>query len=124
MAHTMLRRAFGLMSRFARLAHGCVAALVSILAACSSSKSSDGNATEADEFNDGLSPELIAAAKANLTRVSREIDGNHMANYGMQGDLASQFVRAARTEYAANTPLLKRRIETLASMVFFSAPEI
>src|SRR5690349_17210002 len=109
------------MRRLARLA---ALGLIPFVAACSSSESSDGNATEADEFNDGLSPELIAAAKANLARVSREIDGNHMANYGMQGDLASQFVRAARTEYAANTPLLKRRIETLASMVFFSAPEI
>jgi hypothetical protein len=117
MAHTVLEE-----PRRMRLSSRVVFALAALVAACGSSENQAS--TSADEFNDGLSPELITAAKANLTRVAREIDGNHMATYGMDGDLASQFVRAARTEYAANLPLLKRRIETLASMVFFSAPDV
>jgi hypothetical protein len=99
-----------------------LAPVVALVAACSGAPASPGESEE--EFNDGLSPALVAAAKANLKRVEREIDRNHMANYGMRGDLASQFVRAVRTEYAANLPLLRRRMETLASMIFFSAPEV
>jgi len=91
------------------------------LFACSGS---DGVSTDNSEFQDGLTPELIAAARANLIRVTKEIDRNHMANYGLDGELADQFITAVRTEYAAKPELLKSRMQTLASMVFFSAPEV
>jgi len=71
-----------------------------------------------------LSPALVAAARANLARVTKEIDYHHMQNYGLEGELADQFVQAVKTEYGATPALLKRRMQTLASMVFFSAPEV
>ena len=73
---------------------------------------------------EGVSQQLVDAARANLERVSREIDNGHLANYGLGGSTAQQFVDAVIIEYRAHPVLLKRRLETLASMVFFSAPEV
>jgi len=72
----------------------------------------------------GISQQLVDAARANLERVSREIDTGHLGNYGLGGSTAQQFVDAVIIEYRAHPELLKRRLETLASMVFFSAPEV
>jgi hypothetical protein len=42
----------------------------------------------------------------------------------LHGTLADQFIAAVKPEYAANPELLNARMKTLASMVFFSAPEV
>ena len=72
----------------------------------------------------GVSQQLVDAAQANLERVSREIDVQHLNNYGLSGSTADQFVQAVILEYREHPDLLKRRLETLASMVMFSAPEV
>jgi hypothetical protein len=80
----------------------------------------DASTSEADQTTEATE----AAAKANLMRVEAEIDKNHMANYGLSGSLAEQFIAAVKAEYAAQPELLKARMQTLASMVFFSAPQV
>jgi hypothetical protein len=80
----------------------------------------DASTSEADQTTEATE----AAAKANLMRVEAEIDKNHMANYGLTGALADQFIAAVKAEYAAQPELLKARMQTLASMVFFSAPQV
>ena len=64
------------------------------------------------------------AARANLQRVSAEIDANHLANYALTGAVADQFVSALELEYGNEPDQLQRRLQVLASMVFFSAPEV
>ncbi|MBI2894871.1 MAG: hypothetical protein HYY06_15050 [Deltaproteobacteria bacterium] len=90
--------------------------------------SGGGGGGKADGFDgelpEGISRELVDAATANLARVSAEIDDHHLANYRLTGDIAQQFVTAVIIEYYAEPDLLERRLETLASMVFFSAPEV
>ena len=71
-----------------------------------------------------VSPELEAAARANLARVAKEIDVDHLDNYRLSGEVADQFVQAVKLEYGATPALLVSRMKTLASMVFFSAPEV
>ena len=44
----------------------------------------------------GVSPELIAAARANLDRIAKEIDFNHLSAYGLSGSLTDQFMAALR----------------------------
>jgi hypothetical protein len=86
---------------------------------CSARDDSAGS-SESNETADATE----AAAKANLMRVEAEIDKNHMANYGLSGTLAEQFITAVKAEYAGQPELLKARMQTLASMVFFSAPQV
>ncbi len=80
-----------------------------------------------------LDPKLEAAALANLKRIAREIDAQHLANYGAlpaasspgyPDAVAKAFLNAVKLEYQATPALLEKRVRTLASMVFFSAPEV
>lgn len=90
---------------------------------------SEGSSADV-ELPPGISPELVAAAKAKATLVAREIDRGHVSGYDLPGDshddatFASQLVDAVIIEYAAEPELLKRRLESLASMVLFSAPQV
>jgi hypothetical protein len=72
-----------------------------------------------------VSPALLAAAKANLARVAKEIDGDHLASYGMSGALEDQFLRALSAEYEHQHPdQYAARVSALASMAFFALPEV
>jgi hypothetical protein len=72
-----------------------------------------------------VSPELLAAAKANLDRITREIDYTHLRNYGLAGTNTDQFLEALRLEYADQHPdQYAARVRALASMVFFELPDV
>ena len=72
-----------------------------------------------------VSPELVAAARANLDRVAREIDGTHLQNYGFQGSLTDQFMSALSAEYERQHPdQFVARVKALGSMIFFAMPEV
>jgi hypothetical protein len=72
-----------------------------------------------------VSPELLAAARANLDRISREIDYTHLRNYGLSGSNTDQFLEALRVEYATQEPALyAARVRALASMAFFALPDV
>ena len=78
---------------------------------------------------EGISPELVAAAKEKVQLVAREIDKHHVRNYDLgeapdDATLASQFVDAVVLEYSAEPELLASRLQSLASMVLFSAPQV
>ena len=109
-----------------RSARFAIPALLSLAAAtgqiaCSGSESAD----DSDEGALGeVSDEVVAAARANLARIAKEIDRDHLGNYKLQGELPDQFVDAVKLEYGATPDLLQSRMKTLASMVFFSAPEV
>ena len=73
----------------------------------------------------GVSPELIAAARANLDRVAKEIDFNHLSAYGLSGSLTDQFMVALSGEYERQHPdMYAARVRALASMVFFALPDV
>src|SRR6185503_13153149 len=72
-----------------------------------------------------------AAALANLARVAREIDEDHLGRYAepaevppSPGEVAKRFLDALGLEYARHEDLLARRLQVLASMAFVSAPEV
>lgn len=67
---------------------------------------------------------LTRAAFENLARIDAEIDRHHLSNYRLEGERAEQFLGALHLEYHDHPELLERRLEALASMVFFSAPEV
>ncbi len=68
---------------------------------------------------------LLAAARANLVRIDREIDGSHLDNYGLDGAYADQFLAALDLEYKAQQPAqYEARLRALASMVFFALPDV
>ena len=72
-----------------------------------------------------VSPELVAAARANLDRVAREIDATHLQNYGFQGSLTDQFMSALAAEYETQHPdQFVARVKALGSMIFFAMPEV
>ena len=71
-----------------------------------------------------VSPALVARATENLARVSAEVDRTHLANYGLSGETAEQFIEALQIEYADEPDQLVARIQSLASMIFFAAPDI
>ena len=72
-----------------------------------------------------VSPELLAAARANLDRISREIDYTHLRNYGLSGSNTDQFLEALKVEYAGQEPALyAARVRALASMAFFALPDV
>lgn len=73
----------------------------------------------------GVSPELLAAARANLDRITREIDKTHLDNYGLTGSLTDQFMTALATEYERQHPdQYIARVKALASMIFFALPDV
>jgi hypothetical protein len=72
-----------------------------------------------------VSPELLAAARANLDRITREIDYTHLRNYGLPGSNTDQFLEALRQEYETQHPdQYAARVRALASMVFFALPDV
>ena len=95
--------------------------LASSLAACRAASADSDMATS---NLGGVDPALEAAARANLDRIAKEIDQSHLANYALPGTGADPFVKALKLEYANEPDQLERRFKVLASMVFFSAPEV
>ena len=72
-----------------------------------------------------ISPELVAAARANLDRVVRELDATHLANYGFSGSLTDQFMQALAAEYEQQHPdQFVARMRALGSMIFFAMPDV
>ncbi len=73
----------------------------------------------------GVTPELLAAARANLDRISKEIDYTHLHNYGLSGSLTDQFMRALSDEYETqHEDQYVARVKALASMAFFALPDV
>jgi hypothetical protein len=73
----------------------------------------------------GLPPELVAAARANLDRVTKEIDFTHLDTYGFTGSNTDQFMTALSAEYELQHPdQYAARVRALGSMVFFSLPDV
>jgi len=73
----------------------------------------------------GVSPELVAAARANLDRVAKEIDFNHLDSYGFTGSNTDQFMTALSAEYELQHPdQYAARVRALASMAFFALPDV
>ncbi|HEU0032779.1 MAG TPA: hypothetical protein VFQ53_19240 [Kofleriaceae bacterium] len=73
----------------------------------------------------GVSPELLAAARANLDRIAKEIDYTHLNNYGLSGSTTDQFLAALSAEYERQHPdLYEARVRALASMIFFALPDV
>ena len=72
-----------------------------------------------------VSPQLLAAARANLDRIDREIDKTHLDNYGLTGSRTDQFMTALATEYERQHPdQYIARVKALASMAFFALPDV
>jgi len=72
-----------------------------------------------------VSQELLASARANLDRISKEIDFNHLRTYGLAGSLTDQFMTALSAEYEGQHPdMYAARVKALASMTFFALPEV
>ncbi|MBA3454170.1 MAG: hypothetical protein H0T42_13835 [Deltaproteobacteria bacterium] len=72
-----------------------------------------------------VSPALLAAARANLDRIDREIDKSHLDNYGLTGSRTDQFMSALAKEYEHQHPdQYIARVKALASMVFFALPDV
>ena len=72
-----------------------------------------------------VSPELVAAARANLDRIAKEIDATHLDNYGLSGSLTDQFMSALSSEYERQHPdQFVARVKALASMAFFALPDV
>ncbi|MBI2895465.1 MAG: hypothetical protein HYY06_18055 [Deltaproteobacteria bacterium] len=116
-----------------------IAALAS-QSGCIGGSTSESSGTQID-LPEGISQELVDAAKTKLAIVGRELDKGHVKNYDFpdptpedgdvtDADLASNFVDAVITEYGQHLDengqptLLRERLQTLASMVMFSAPEV
>src|SRR5688572_22338022 len=72
-----------------------------------------------------VSAELLAAARANLDRIAKEIDYTHLQNYGLSGSLTDQFMRALADEYESQHPdQYAARVRALGSMAFFALPDV
>jgi hypothetical protein len=73
----------------------------------------------------GVTPELIAAARANLDRIAKEIDYTHLDSYGLSGSLTDKFMTALSAEYEHQHPdQYAARVRALASMAFFALPDV
>jgi len=94
------------------------------LAACGVEPADDtGSGGKADD--PASEAALIERATANLARVAAEIDRMHLSSYGLEGDAGEQFFTALELEYATTEPdQFAARLQALASMVFFAAPDI
>src|SRR6185503_15363030 len=64
-----------------------------------------------------VTDEVLEAARANLERVRDEIDPHHLDSYGLEGEVADQFLDALFVEYARRPDQLLARATALASMV-------
>src|SRR5512141_2540044 len=93
-------------------------------AACTAPASSDDATSDENNLTE-LDPALEKAALENLKRISREIDVQHLSNYTklpaatdptFSAAVAKAFLDAVKVEYRAKPDLLKKRVETLASM--------
>jgi hypothetical protein len=72
-----------------------------------------------------VSPALVAAARANLDRIAKEIDYTHLNNYGLTGSTTDQFMQALSDEYKDQHPdMYLARMKALASMAFFAIPDV
>ncbi|MEO8549839.1 MAG: hypothetical protein ABI678_07690 [Kofleriaceae bacterium] len=72
-----------------------------------------------------VTAELLAAARANLDRVTKEIDYTHLDSYGLNGTNAEQFLSALSAEYEHQHPdQYEARVKALASMAFFALPDV
>ena len=72
-----------------------------------------------------VSPALLAAARANLDRIAKEIDYTHLKNYGLSGSNTDQFMTALSAEYEHQHPdQYAARVKALASMAFFALPDV
>ena len=72
-----------------------------------------------------VSPALLAAARANLDRIAKEIDYTHLQNYGLTGSNTDQFMTALSAEYERQHPdQYAARVKALASMAFFALPDV
>lgn len=72
-----------------------------------------------------IDPSLIAAARLNLQRISKEIDSSHLGYYGLKGAIEDRFLEALKIEYAEQHPdQYRARLTALASMSFFALPEV
>ena len=73
----------------------------------------------------GVTPALLAAARANLDRITKEIDYTHLNNYGLSGSLTDQFMSALSAEYETqHRDQYVARVKALASMAFFALPTV
>ncbi len=73
----------------------------------------------------GVTAELLAAARANLDRINKEIDYTHLNNYGLSGSLTDQFMTALSAEYETqHKDQYVARVKALASMAFFALPDV
>jgi len=73
----------------------------------------------------GVTPALLAAARANLDRIAKEIDYTHLNNYGLSGSLTDQFMTALSAEYETqHRDQYVARVKALASMAFFALPDV
>jgi hypothetical protein len=73
----------------------------------------------------GVTAELLAAARANLDRIAKEIDYTHLNNYGLSGSLTDQFMTALSAEYETqHKDQYVARVKALASMAFFALPDV
>ncbi len=73
----------------------------------------------------GVSAELLAAARANLDRIAKEVDYTHLNNYGLTGSTTDQFMTALAAEYETQHPdQYIARVKALASMAFFALPDV
>ncbi|MBL0214647.1 MAG: hypothetical protein IPQ07_12250 [Myxococcales bacterium] len=73
----------------------------------------------------GVSPALLAAARANLARIDKEIDYTHLKNYALTGSNTDQFMTALSAEYERQHPdQYAARVKALASMAFFALPDV
>jgi hypothetical protein len=73
----------------------------------------------------GVTPELLTAARANLDRITKEIDYTHLNSYGLSGSLTDQFLRALSAEYETqHRDQYVSRVKALASMAFFALPDV
>lgn len=72
-----------------------------------------------------VTAEMLAAARANLDRVTKEIDYTHLDSYGLTGTNSAQFLSALSAEYEHQHPdQYEARVRALASMAFFALPDV
>lgn len=99
--------------------------LLSAAACAADDPSGDGpGGGPGGKADDPASAALVARATENLERISAEVDRTHLSSYGLGGDTADQFIEALQIEYADEPDQLLVRLQSLASLVFFAAPEI
>ena len=85
----------------------------------------NGRLTARGHGGGSVTPELLAAARANLDRVAKEVDLQHLQSYGLSGSGTDQFLSALSAEYETQHPdQYAARVKALASMAFFALPDV